>query len=67
MAIRAKRRRPGPSQRPALFAKGLRQGFLTLDEIERALAGERLTPAEHWLVYYSLRAARIELRDTDPA
>jgi hypothetical protein len=65
MAVQARRRRrKAPSSRPALFAKGLRQGFLTLDEIERALVGEALTPVERWLLYYSLRAARIEIRVT---
>ena len=58
-----RRRRKGSSKRPALFAKGLRQGFLTLDEIEQALADEALTPSERWLLYYSLRAAQIEVRD----
>jgi hypothetical protein len=63
MAVQAKRRRwKARSLRPGLFAKGLRQGFLTLDDIELALAGESLTPAERWLLYYSLRAARIEIR-----
>jgi hypothetical protein len=63
MAVQAKRRsRKAPSSRPALFAKGLRQGFLTFDEIEVALVGEALTPAERWLLYYSLRAAQIEIR-----
>jgi len=57
-----RRRRKARSSRPSLFAKGLRQGFLTLDDIELALAGEALTPAERWLLYYSLRVAQIEIR-----
>ena len=63
MAVQAKRRRrKARSLRPGLFAKGLRQGFLTVDDIELALVGEVLTPAERWLLYYSLRAAHIQIR-----
>jgi hypothetical protein len=60
--VRRRRRRKGPSLRPGLFAKGLRQGFVTLAEIDQALVGETLTPLERWLLFYSLRAARIEIR-----
>jgi hypothetical protein len=37
-----------------------------LDEVEQALAGEALTPSERWLVYFSLRAAQIEIRTGTP-
>jgi hypothetical protein len=49
--------------RKMLFQRGLRRGFLTIQEIEAALPSGTLTPAERWLLYYSLRAAEIEVRD----
>jgi len=49
--------------RKALFAKGLREGRLTVQEIEAALPPGTLTAAERWLLYYSLRAAQIEILD----
>lgn len=49
--------------RKMLFKKGLREGRLTVQEIEEALPPGTLTAAERWLLYYSLRAARVELVD----
>lgn len=49
--------------RKQLFQRGLRRGFLTIQEIETALPPGSLTAAERWLLYYSLRAAEIEIRD----
>jgi hypothetical protein len=49
--------------RKALFARGLRRGFLELEEIGRALPVGSLTEAERWLLFASFRAARIEVRD----
>ncbi len=49
--------------RKALFAKGLRDGRLTVQEIEEALPAGTLTAAERWLMYYSLRAAQVEIVD----
>jgi len=49
--------------RKQLFQRGLRRGFLTVQEIEEALPSGTLTAAERWLLYYSLRAAEIEVRD----
>ncbi len=49
--------------RKALFAKGLREGRLTTREIEGALPAGALTAAERWLLYYSLRAAQVEIVD----
>jgi hypothetical protein len=49
--------------RKALFAKGLREGRLTVQEIESALPAGTLTAAERWLLYYSLRAAQVEIVD----
>ena len=46
-----------------LFQRGLRRGFLTIQEIETALPPGALTAAERWLLYYSLHAAEIEIRD----
>jgi len=51
--------------RKDLFQRGIRQGTLTLQEIERALPAGSLTDAERWLLYYSLRASGVELRDED--
>jgi hypothetical protein len=49
--------------RKQLFQRGLRRGFLTIQEIESMLPPGTLTAAERWLLYYSLRAAEIEMRD----
>lgn len=47
--------------RKELFRHGIRQGYLTVAEIEEALPAGSLTPAERWLLYYSLRAAEVEI------
>jgi hypothetical protein len=49
--------------RKRLFAKGLKEGRLTIQEIEEALPAGTLTAAERWLLYYSLRAAQVEIVD----
>jgi hypothetical protein len=49
--------------RKALFAKGLKDGRLTVQEIEAALPSGTLTAAERWLLYYSLRASEVEIVD----
>lgn len=49
--------------RKELFQKGIRQGFLTAGDIEKALPPGAMTDAERWLLYYSLRAANVEIRD----
>jgi hypothetical protein len=49
--------------RKSLFAKGLREGRLSVQEIEEALPPGTLTAAERWLLYYSLRAAQVEIID----
>jgi hypothetical protein len=51
--------------RKALFQLGIRRGTLTLDEIDRALPPGSLSPAERWLLFYSLRAAGVEIRDRE--
>lgn len=53
--------------RKALFQLGIRRGYLTLDEIDRALPPGSLSPAERWLLFYSLRASGVEIRDRDGA
>lgn len=52
---------PNYLARKALFAKGLRQGRLTTQEIEAALPTGTLTASERWLLYYSLRASQVEI------
>jgi len=49
--------------RKALFAKGLREGRLSAQEIEQALPPGSMTASERWLLYYSLRAAEVEIYD----
>ena len=51
--------------RKALFQLGIRRGRLTLDEIDGALPPGTLSPAERWLLFYSLRAAGVEIRDAE--
>jgi hypothetical protein len=51
--------------RKALFTRGIRRGFLTLDDIDQALPAGSLSDAERWLLFYSLYAARVEVRDGD--
>ena len=51
--------------RKALFARGIRRGFLSVEEIDEALPSGSLTNAERWLLYYSLKAARVEIRDSE--
>jgi len=49
--------------RKALFTRGIRRGFLSVEEIDQALPPGSLTDAERWLLYYSLKASRVEIRD----
>ncbi|HEX9508760.1 MAG TPA: hypothetical protein VF947_10150 [Myxococcales bacterium] len=49
--------------RKALFSKGIREGRLSIQEIERMLPPDSLSAPERWLLYYSLRAAEVELVD----
>jgi sigma-70-like protein len=49
--------------RKELFQRGIQRGTLTVNEIERALPDGSLTDAERWLLYYSLRASGVEVRD----
>jgi hypothetical protein len=51
--------------RKALFQLGIRRGHLSLDEIDRALPQGSLSPSERWLLFYSLRAAGVEIRDRE--
>ncbi len=49
--------------RKELFQRGIRQGYLSVRDIEEALPPGAMTDAERWLLYYSLRAAQVEIRD----
>ena len=51
--------------RKALFARGIRRGYLMIGEIDEALPPGSLTDAERWLLFYSLKASRVEVRDGD--
>ena len=58
--------RPGSDSheaRKSLFQVGIRRGWLELSEIERALPSGSLSPPERWLLFYSLRAAGVEIRE----
>ncbi|HTP28717.1 MAG TPA: RNA polymerase sigma factor region1.1 domain-containing protein [Anaeromyxobacteraceae bacterium] len=49
--------------RKELFQRGIQQGVLTVQEIEQALPPGSLSDAEKWLLYYSLRASGVDIRD----
>jgi hypothetical protein len=49
--------------RKELFQRGIRRGSLTVREIEEALPDGSLSDSERWLLYYSLRAAGVEVRE----
>ncbi len=49
--------------RKELFARALREGTLTLQEVDRALPPGTLSDAERWLFHASLRAAGVILVD----
>jgi hypothetical protein len=51
--------------RKALFTRGIRRGFLLIGEIDEALPPGSLTDAERWLLFYSLNASRVEVRDSN--
>ncbi len=53
---------PGHAARRGLFHLGLQRGYLTVQEIEEALPEGTLSASERWLLYYSLRAANVEVR-----
>lgn len=58
--------RPGSESheaRKTLFQLGIRRGWLELSEIDRALPAGSLSPPERWLLFYSLRAAGVQIRD----
>ncbi len=56
-----------PEARKTLFQTGIRRGWLDLAEIDRALPAGSLSPPERWLLFYSLRAAGVEIRDEQGA
>jgi len=48
--------------RRGLFSAGVRRGFVTAEEIERAVPLKSTSSAERWLLYYSLNAIGVEIR-----
>jgi Sigma-70 factor, region 1.1 len=54
---------PSHRARKELFRRGIQQGSLTIQEIERAIPEASLSDAERWLLYYSLRASGVEILD----
>jgi len=48
--------------RKALFKRGLRQGFVTAEELEEAMPHDRFEPLEIATLVYSLQACGIEIR-----
>ena len=50
--------------RKALFQPASAAATCSLQEIDRALPQGSLSPAERWLLFYSLRAAGVEIRDS---
>lgn len=46
-----------------LFQAGLRRGFVTSQEVEAVIPEDQVNDAERWLLYYSLQASEIEIRD----
>ena len=53
----------GFEARKKLFHKGLKEGRLSVRDIEEALPPGSLSPAERWLFYYCVRAADIAIVD----
>lgn len=53
----------GHRLRKDLFKKAIQQGWLEVDEVEASLPPGLLSSAERWLLYFSLRASEVELRD----
>jgi hypothetical protein len=49
--------------RKALFQLGIRRGTLSVVEIDRALPPGSLSAAERWLLFFSLRAVGVEIRE----
>lgn len=50
------------SARMRLFQRGIREGRLTIEEVEQTLSSEPFSDEDRWLLYYSLRAAGVEIR-----
>jgi hypothetical protein len=46
-----------------LFQEGLRRGFVTSQEVDAVFFEDQANDAERWLLYYSLQAAEIEIRN----
>jgi hypothetical protein len=48
--------------RRSLFSTGVRRGFVTIEEVDRALPMSSTSSAERWLLFYSLNAIGVEIR-----
>jgi hypothetical protein len=48
--------------RRSLFSVGVRRGFVTIEEIDRAFPLRSMSSAERWLLYYSFNAIGVEIR-----
>jgi len=53
--------------RRRLFSAGIRRGYVTTAEIDRALPLTSMSAAERWLLYYSLNAIGVEIRQAPEA
>ena len=46
-----------------LFVRGLREGFVDAEQVEADIPPGMMSASERWLLYFSLSASEIELRD----
>jgi hypothetical protein len=46
-----------------LFVRGLREGFVDAEQVEAEIPPGMMSASERWLLYFSLSASDIELRD----
>jgi hypothetical protein len=49
--------------RRALFVRGLREGWVDAEAIDREIPPGMMSSSERWLLYFSLSASEVELRD----
>ena len=57
----------GHRWRRELFIQGIRHGYLHVEDVEDTLPDGLLTASEKWLLYFSLRAMGVQLRDATGA
>ncbi|MFM2153445.1 MAG: hypothetical protein RL199_1880 [Pseudomonadota bacterium] len=46
-----------------LFVRGLREGYVDAERVEEEIPPGMMSASERWLLYFSLSASEIELRD----